>query len=161
MLIISYCTHSGLRHKTISASLIVLILYLLRLYLIARIADCDNSICYQSPLKFLPRIISYCTHSGLRRSVCGSCVICIIPVRLYLIARIADCDTKTPPIITTKSGPRLYLIARIADCDPFPPLSQAYQLCLIISYCTHSGLRLRAISRAACSSGSDYILLHA
>ena len=62
-MIISYCTHSGLRlhqarqHPDPQIGL----------YLIARIADCDFFIktsTYIFAERF--RIISYCTHSGLR-----------------------------------------------------------------------------------------------
>ena len=156
-MIISYCTHSGLRltHQN-PARLNDLRLYLIalrpysvpmqstpsrRLYLIARIADCD--LMFSSPGYAVSiMIISYCTHSGLRLakfvvSPCG------IRLRLYLIARIADCDWdhRCDPEINQLR--RLYLIARIADCDSLVQIthSRISKFQLIISYCTHSGLR--------------------
>ena len=86
------------------------------------------------------RIISYCTHSGLRR------------------ARSSRKRRSHGEIISycTHSGLRhgtlgdakafsygLYLIARIADCDPERVDAGTVSAGTIISYCTHSGLRLK------------------
>ena len=46
------------------------------------------------------------------------------------------------PLICLTSVFRSYLIARIADCDFGPPNTSFEKKSLIISYCTHSGLRL-------------------
>ena len=130
------------------------------LYLIARIADCDFY-CYNE-CSCLRVIISYCTHSGLRPECCrhapphrweiisycthsGLRLILSVEIEdlraggLYLIARIADCDFGSLNGDTTILG-WLYLIARIADCD-FWNWKVRFFNNLIISYCTHSGLR--------------------
>ena len=133
VVIISYCTHSGLRlyfntSKPISE--------IERLYLIARIADCDS---VNGPkLEEVAQIISYCTHSGLRPKEASREVLEMLG--LYLIARIADCDFITQScthinlhqIISycTHSGLRHSPLANLLRHSPS-----------IISYCTHSGLR--------------------
>ena len=62
-------------------------------------------------------------------------------ISLYLIARIADCDFLEVfwPFLNYKT---LYLIARIADCDLDTSNFGEFSEAASISYCTHSGLRL-------------------
>ena len=68
-----------------------------------------------NPSKMELGIISYCTHSGLRLKQSNEIGNSLFG-RLYLIARIADCDNAIGyQDCQQQNG--LYLIARIADCD--------------------------------------------
>ena len=107
-LIISYCTHSGLRPRLLASACTAFC----GLYLIARIADCDNVPVFFWGRLFL--IISYCTHSGLRlRNHC-----CHDGNSGGIISYCTHSGLRlTSTLVSRPSSRRLYLIARIADCD--------------------------------------------